>query len=201
MCLSRIIMQQVCGRSANILSVLFSIARWQGTVPIPLAAQTLLMDLFHRIRLVNSPENEVQYKQCWHSTLCLASARDTPYLGRYSMTACYDRFNEVIEPTVQRMMPYLKNHNSRLEQPRPHSKPTRNNSYPLGLSILEPNENDSQAWILLKREIPVLHTNIKKTLRTYYRVPPGEGSTLYTVTLSATKSSAHRRYLHEKTQT
>ena len=29
-----------------------------------IAAQTLLMDLFHRIRLVNSPENEVQYKQC-----------------------------------------------------------------------------------------------------------------------------------------
>ena len=65
-----------------------------------IAAQTLLMDLFHRIRLVNSPANDVQYEQCWHSTLCLASARDTPYLGRYSMTACYDCFNEVIEPTV-----------------------------------------------------------------------------------------------------
>ena len=36
----------------------------------------------------------------WHSTLCLASARDTPYLGRHSMMACYDCFNEVIEPNV-----------------------------------------------------------------------------------------------------
>ena len=45
-----------------------------------------------------------------------------------------------------------------------------------------------------------LHTNFEKTLRTYYRGAPGEESTLYIATLSATKSSAHVvRYLHEKT--
>ena len=32
--------------------------------------------------------------------MCLASARDTPHLGRHSMTSCYNCFNEVIEPTV-----------------------------------------------------------------------------------------------------
>jgi len=88
--------------------------------------QTLLMDLFHTIQIVHL-KMTYNTDSVWHSTLCLASARDTPYLGRYSITSCYDCFNEPITKTICHWyFGSSKPPKSRLEQPRPHSKPGRN---------------------------------------------------------------------------
>ena len=118
------------------------------------------------------------------------------------MTSCYDCFNEVIEPTPTVVLDEkvlsliqctfnLPNHPA-IFGTTAFTLESRNRTGPDGVRL---------EIVIITAHRRILHTTVKTTLRTYSRVPPGEGSTLVQCHAVSDKNSAHSRILHEETQT